>query len=299
VRYNADGTIDFLRWSRPQYDGPAARALTVLRYREAGAIEPDAERPAVELLRMDLGHARKVAGRNCVDIWEEEDADHYYTHLLQYAALAKGAEWAEAAGDKDLAADLAVAARGLGDSLDRFWCHDRKFLRSRIPPPGRIPEKELDFAVVLGLLHSGMSGEAHTVLDERALATMQKLEEMFGSEYALNREAGRSFAFGRYKGDSYFSGGAWFLCSFGAAEFYYRLAVAKGDPALIEKGDTILDLTRTYIPRDGALSEQFDQTTGEQTSAKNLTWSHAAFITMWAARKAALAAPKQLAGAAA
>jgi glucoamylase len=299
VRYNADGTIDFLRWSRPQYDGPAARALTVLRFYDAGAILPDAERPASELLRMDLGHTRKVAGRNCVDIWEEEDADHYYTHLLQFAALAKGAEWAAATGDKQFAADLDVAARGLGDSLDRFWCHDRKFLRSRIPPPGRIPEKELDFAVILGLLHSGMSGEAHTVRDERALATMQSLEDMFGAEYALNREAGQAFAFGRYKGDSYFSGGAWFLCSFGAAEFYYRLAAAKGDIALLHRGDIVLDMARKYIPKDGDISEQFDQTTGEQTSAKNLTWSHAAFITMWAARKAALAASEQLAGAAA
>ena len=37
VRYNADGTIDFLRWSRPQHDGLAARALVALRFIEAGA----------------------------------------------------------------------------------------------------------------------------------------------------------------------------------------------------------------------------------------------------------------------
>jgi glucoamylase len=297
VRYNADGRIDFLRWNRPQYDGPAARALTVMRYHEDGAINDGAKRHANELLRMDLNHTRKVAGRSCVDIWEEEDADHYYTQLMQFAALTKGAEWARAAGDAEWAGDLALSARSVGDSLDRFWCRDRKFLRSRIPPPGRTPVKELDFAVILGFLHSGMAGETHSITDERALATMEALTQMFGAEYALNREAGRTFAFGRYKGDIYISGGAWFLCSFGAAEFYYKLAAAKGDVALIERGDIILDMTRKYVTKHGDISEQFDQTSGLQTSARNLTWSHAAFITAWAARKAAIAAPKQIAGA--
>jgi glucoamylase len=294
VRYNADGTIDFLQWSRPQHDGPAARALTVMRFLDAGAVSAEVRPQAVELLKMDLAYTRKTAGQSCFDIWEEENADHYYTHLLQYAALARGAQWADISGDKELEGDLTVAARGVGDLLDRFWCHDRQFLRSRSPPAGRIPEKELDFAVILSFLHSGTAAETHSLLDERALATMAKLEEMFASEYALNREAGQAFAFGRYKGDSYFSGGAWYLCSFGAAEFYYRLALAKGERKLIAKADAILDLVRRHVPPSGDLSEQFDQTTGAQTSAKNLTWSHSAFITVWDARKAAVAALGEL-----
>jgi glucoamylase len=294
VRYNADGTIDFLIWSRPQNDGPAARALTVMRFLDAGLVAADVASQAAELLHMDLAYTRKTAGQSCVDIWEEEDADHYYTHLLQFSALAKGAQWAEASGDKQLAGDLTVAARGLGDMLDRFWCHDRQFLRSRIPPAGRIPEKELDFAVILSFLHSGADTETHSLHDERALATLHKLEEMFATEYALNREARHAFAFGRYKGDSYISGGAWYLCSFGAAEFYYRLALAKGERKLVAKADAILDLVRRHVPPSGDLSEQFDQTTGAQTSAKNLTWSHGAFITVWDARRAAVAALGEL-----
>ena len=45
-----------------------------------------------------------------------------------------------------------------------------------------------------------------------------------------------------------------------------------------------------FTPESGDLSEQFDQATGAQTSAKNLAWSHAAFITACASRAAALAA---------
>jgi len=40
----------------------------------------------------------------------------------------------------------------------------------------------------------------------------------------------------------------------------------------------------------GELSEQFDQVTGAQTSAKTLAWSHAAFITAFACRGVALRA---------
>ena len=43
---------------------------------------------------------------------------------------------------------------------------------------------------------------------------------------------------------------------------------------------------RAYTPASGELSEQFDRVTGQQTSAKNLAWSHAALITAVAARRA-------------
>jgi glucoamylase len=39
----------------------------------------------------------------------------------------------------------------------------------------------------------------------------------------------------------------------------------------------------------GTLSEQFHPATGAQLSARNPTWSYAAFITAWDARKSALA----------
>ncbi len=128
----------------------------------------------------------------------------------------------------------------------------------------------------------------HSIADDRVMQTLNRLEELFAADYALNREAGAALAIGRYKGDSYFSGGAYFFCTFGAAEFYYKLAAAKADAGLIAKGDAILAMARRSIPPSGEISEQFDQTTGAQTSAKSLTWSYASFLTAWDARKRAL-----------
>jgi glucoamylase len=289
VRYNADCSIDFLTWSRPQHDGVATRALSTMRFMKAGAVPSEAADGARKLLGIDLDYTLRHAGEACVDIWEEENAFHYYTCLVQCAALHEGAAFARSEGNADFAGALASKAEELETRLEDFWSPERGFLLSRIMPPGRSTAKELDLAAILGVLHSGRLTGQHSIADPRVARTLEKLEELFAADYALNREAGAGLALGRYKNDVYFSGGAYFFCTFGAAEFYYKLAAETGDARLIAKGDAILEMARRSIPPEGDISEQFDQTTGEQTSAKNLTWSHGSFITCWHARKAALA----------
>jgi glucoamylase len=289
VRYNADCSVDFLTWSRPQHDGAAAQALTCLRFLAAGAVNDDVLAATAELIRIDLDYTLKFAGAYSVDIWEEENAHHYYTFLVQCEALHQGALWAEARGDGSYAAELSRAARRLEGELENFWSAQKGFLLSRIMPPGATTTKELDAAAILGVLHSGRRNGPHSITDDRVAATLHRLEELFAADYALNRDCGQGLALGRYKNDVYYSGGAYFFCTFGAAEFYYKLAAAKLDAQLIDKGDAILAMARRSIPDTGEISEQFDQTTGAQTSAKSLTWSYASYLTCWHARKAALA----------
>ncbi len=286
VRYNADCTIDFLKWSRPQHDGPAARALVGLRCMEAGACVD--ETTASELIHLDLDYTGRHACEACYDIWEEDIAQHYYTCLVQFAALKKGADWARANDEAVHAARLDAAATAMQDELDGFWSDDKGHYLSRIALADAATTKELDFAIILGVLHAGLTTGRHSIADDRVLQTFDRLEDLFAADYALNREAGAALAFGRYKGDSYFSGGAYFFCTFGAAEFCYKRAAAIGDASLIAKGDAILDMARRSIPPSGEISEQFDQTTGAQTSAKSLTWSYASYLTVWDARKGAV-----------
>jgi glucoamylase len=92
---------------------------------------------------------------------------------------------------------------------------------------------------------------------------------------------------GRYLGDVYFSGGAYYFSTLGAAEFCF-LAAAHGERAdeWIKRGDAFLETVRAYTPANGELSEQFDQRTGAQTSAHHLAWSYAGFISCVVARRA-------------
>jgi glucoamylase len=126
-------------------------------------------------------------------------------------------------------------------------------------------------------------------------ATLERLERLFDRLYRINwrRPSNRAPAMGRYEGDVYFSGGAYYFSTLGAAELCFLTGGAQaGDSdernAWIAHGDAFLETVRAFTPASGDLSEQFDQRTGEQTSAKHLAWSYAAFISCVTARRAAL-----------
>ena len=264
TRVNPDGTLDITDWPRPQHDGPALRALCVLRW--------GAEGDAAELVRRDLGFVLRNARKPCFDIWEEEVGLHAYTFRVSAAALEKGADWLDRRGDTDTANVCRREARNLETALDDFWMENEAQLRSRFVEGGA-PEKLLDISVILAANHARMLGERYRL-------TLTRLEGFFDAAYAINRgrPSSRAPALGRYQGDRYYSGGAYYFSTLGAAEFHYR----NGD---IEKGDAYLETVRAFTPESGDLSEQFDQNDGAQTSARHLAWSYAAFLTAVAARR--------------
>jgi glucoamylase len=286
VRYGADGQLDFIKWSRPQHDGAALEALVAIRFWHDGRSSGGAARAELEeMIGRDLDYSARHIGDPCYDIWEEDLGEHYYPRLVQLAALEAGGTWCIARGDRARGEACRAAAARLAPALDAFWSAEDGFYRSRI---GDAPNpKALDMSVILALLHAGREHGAHSIADARMGATLNRLKAHFAAVYPLNRERGLPFALGRYPGDRYFDGSAWYLCSFAAAEFEYRRAAALGDPAPVAHGDAILDAVRAYVPESGALSEQFHPATGAQLSARNLTWSYAAFLTAWNARKAA------------
>jgi glucoamylase len=126
-------------------------------------------------------------------------------------------------------------------------------------------------------------------------ATLTRLEQLFADQYAINerRPVGSGPAMGRYAADVYYSGGAYYFSTLGAAELCYLAARRMtGDAAQpwLRRGDAFLNTVRDFTPPSGDLAEQFDQHTGAQSSARNLTWSYAAFISATAARRRALGA---------
>ena len=265
TRVNPDGTLDITDWPRPQHDGPALRALTVMRW--------GAEGEAATLLRRDLGFVLRHARKPCFDIWEEEMGLHAYTLRVSAAALEEGASWLAARDETVDAERCRAEAATIEAVLDDFWMEEQAHIRSR-KVEGGAPEKLLDIAVILAANHARVEGVRYS-------ETLKRLEALFEASYAINRDrpAGRGPALGRYARDKYYSGGAYYFSTLGAAEFCYRT----GDRA---RGDAYLETVRIFTPESGDLSEQFDQNTGVQTSARHLAWSYAAFLTAVAARQA-------------
>ena len=100
ARLAADGRLDILQWSRPQNDGPALRALALMRYWRNESLRPLLPLAAMRaLIEADLDYTVKHWREPCYDIWEEHRRRHYHTQIAQFAALSDGAEWARSLGD--------------------------------------------------------------------------------------------------------------------------------------------------------------------------------------------------------
>lgn len=298
TRVNPDGTLDVSRWARPQHDGPPLRALALLRWVAGGHLDASLLAEVAALIRFDLDFTLRHWREPSYDIWEEESGHHYYTLRVSAAALAEGAAWLQdlgGAGDGAQAQRCREESQAVLRLLDDYWVDDvpHGYYRSRGLADDRLSPKALDISVILSAIH-GLGPEArHGPADPRMQATLARLDALFDAAYPINhdRPAGRGPALGRYAGDVYFSGGAYYFSTLGAAEFCFRVAALGGGDARewFERGDAYLATVRAYTPAGGELSEQFDQRSGAQTSAKHLAWSHAAFISCVSARRLAAA----------
>jgi glucoamylase len=297
-RFNPDGTADFLRWSRPQLDGPALRALACLAWLAEGGT---ATAPLLELLQGDLQFTLRQAGRRSIGPWEEADelAHHYFVALVQWAALIHGrvfsvynpARWHR-------------AEQTLHRQLQGFWSPEAGAFRAvQGLPEGSVTAaahatQPLDSACLLAINEADLPGAEHSVRDPRALATLDALAAAFDRALPLNRQrpSAAAPALGRSLRDRYFGGGAWYVTTLAAAAFCYRRALAGLDaPApWLARGDAWLETVRWLTPVDGALCEQVDRDSGTPRSARHLSWSYAALISTDRLRQRAKAATPAL-----
>jgi glucoamylase len=277
VRFNPDGTIDILRWSRPQYDGPALRALACLRFLASGGSETD---DIKRLLNLDLDFTRRCAGRHCIGPWEEpgENAHHYYVGLVQLAALTHGRAWVS-----DMTAEWNAAEDTLRANLESHWLESGGYFIARQPASAALAEGMLDAACLLAVWDADLRDGPHSIRDLRVQKTLIAIEKFYRQEFPINhaRTEEQGHALGRYRGDRYFGGGAWYPTTLAAAGLYYRLAQCSAQNCrdFVRRGDALMAAVRDLTPADGALSEQLDRATGQQTSARHLTWSYAAFVS--------------------
>lgn len=271
-RANADGTVDCERWSRPQFDGPALRALSCLGWRGPTPVGIEA------LLRLDLDHVIRHAAQPCIGPWEEEPpAQHAFTLLAQRAALETGRE--------------RVDEGACGEALARI----EAALDALVAPEGHLrassvaPQEGSDANIILGALLQADPAGSFGVRDPRMIATERHVRTWSREAFPVSREE-RPLV-GRWREDVYFGGNPWLPTSLGFAEFHFLRAVhgAAGDAeAAVAAGDAFLSAVAACLDAPGDLSEQLDKTTGAPASCRDLAWSHAALIAALTARRAAL-----------
>lgn len=153
---------------------------------------------------------------------------------------------------------------------------------------------------------------------DRALANHKAVADSFRSVYSINSgiAQGAAVAIGRYSEDVYYNGNPWYLATFAAAEQLYdalyqwnavgSIAITDVSLAFFQDlyssaavgtyatssaeytaivaavktyADGFMTKAQEYTPSTGALSEQFDRSSGTPLSAADLTWSYASFLS--------------------
>ena len=299
-RFYLSGEANNEPWGRPQNDGPALRAITAMtvahhwldegRFDDVQARLYHAKLPPDSLIKRDLEYVAHHWGEASFDLWEEEQAMHFYTLTVQKVALLKGSVLAHRMNDQGAADFYMNQARAIEKYLGQFYDSSKGVIRYAINSRHRLPQKttDLDIAVVLAAIQT-FDGKFY-VSDQQLASTVQALLTEFTKAYPIN-QAKRSgsgtkagVATGRYPGDVYsgydFGGGnPWFLSTLAIAEYFCdagknsNLAAAKAQ----------FDLVLKHMGSDGALSEQFRGDNGQMQGARDLTWSYSSYITAFRA----------------
>jgi len=297
-KYNIDGTGFTGPWGRPQNDGPALRAVTmikfanlllmsgeqdyVLKYLYHGSI------PATSVIKRDLEYTAHHWREPSFDLWEEEKGMHFYTLLAQHTALQEGAKLARELGDVGAANFYADQSDLIGKMLKSEFVDSYIGIATTRNKVSNLSYKHsnLDAAPLLALLHNYPYQKLFSFKDpsvKKYIDTfVRRNREIYSINYTLNDSG---VALGRYPEDKYTGynsdgeGNPWFLITIGLAEYYCQarneVRTAKYDDQIEQQFQRVL----YHSNRTGNLSEQFNRYNGIMQGARDLTWSYNAFMT--------------------
>jgi glucoamylase len=244
-KFEANGSAFTRGWGRPQNDGPALRAQTLIRFANLllNAGEEDwvrgnlysGEVPAFTVIKSDLEYVSHHWSDYNFDIWEETYGQHFYTLMAHRSAMIDGGRLADRLGDKGAADWYFKQAALIEEKINQHWDPSRGIVVATLPGD-YVPHKGsgLDSATILGVLHSNRGDGFFGVTDDKIVATALALETRFAELYPINQRNIDDVepAIGRYPEDKYTGvsldgpGNPWVLTTLGFAEYYYRLANA-------------------------------------------------------------------------
>ncbi|MCO4753492.1 MAG: glycoside hydrolase family 15 protein [Bacteriovoracaceae bacterium] len=239
-KYHVDGRPFTGPWGRPQHDGPALRAVTLIKFANYLIDEGQEqwvrenlytpELPALSPIKMDLEYTAIYFNSHGFDYWEEVMGLHFSTAMAQRRALLSGAKLARRLGDNGAADFYEIKAQKVSKLIETFWNPNKGHIESTLNQTRGVYKSQLDVSVILGVHHGDNGDGFFGVEDSRVMATAVKIEESFKQIYSINKSQDHlGTAIGRYPEDTYDGyrtdrlGNPWFLATFAMGEYYLRL----------------------------------------------------------------------------
>ena len=262
-KFEIDGTPFTGSWGRPQRDGPALRALTLIHYlREYNASHPtlwtssqaddffapfyEAIMPPTSVIKADLEYVSHYWNQSGFDLWEEVEGLHFFTLMVSARSLREGSQIARAFGDLGAADWYTLQAGYIENLLLKFWYKEKGHLVETLWSK----RSGLDCGLLLGSLHAlpadGSDDDAvYPPWSDEILVSLLALTRDQRDRFPINNSPWSSAkddidtdeeqpfegtGLGRYPEDTYngystvHQGNPWFLCTSSAAEVLYRTA---------------------------------------------------------------------------
>ncbi|OFZ12118.1 MAG: hypothetical protein A2Z20_07270 [Bdellovibrionales bacterium RBG_16_40_8] len=231
-KFNLNGTLFDEPWGRPQNDGPALRALTLMQWIDLLLSEghnEEARNIFLNVVLPDLKYTAVNINDNSIDVWEEVMGQHFFVKIIQSAALNRGTVMTRYFQQTSDISKLQNAATSVNAELSQFFSTEKNYIEStKLNWGDRLHNKSqnLDVAVILGVLYadigSDLSFEQSSNLDSWTLATAEKLRSSFEAIYPINKAGLPGVLIGRYPEDHYFGGNPWPIATLSLAELYYK-----------------------------------------------------------------------------
>lgn len=308
-KFYVDGSAYGLSWGRPQTDGPALRALTLIRWAHIKLDEGQAEfvseklysKDFNSLIKADLEYVSHNWKLPTFDLWEEVKADHFFTSMVQLAALTEGAGLAQRLNDVGASDWYLRQAGAIASDLQSYMNAQYIPVSKNHTDGDHSKYSRLDVAVILAVLRVPEHKAFVRIENSLVQKTISALINEFQRIYPINHNPNvPGVAIGRYPEDVYDGVGMsranpWVLATMAVAESYYRISLTRAEQGDYKKAQEFFNLADTFYQRvqahanpDHSLSEQMDRYSGYMVGARDLTWSHASVLKAEWAREAAL-----------
>jgi glucoamylase len=264
------------RWGRPQNDGPALRAITLIHYMKAAAANGnpapskqlyDAD-PVKSVLKADLEFVAAHWQDTSFDLWEEIKGHHFYTQMVQRRALLEGAAVADANHDSSAATFYRQQAKLLEPQIEKHFDASKGYILTTFDKDDGIDHKQsnLDASSILASMHALGDDDYLGPTDDRVIATATQIENAFRGLYPINSRATNdngdaiAISIGRYAEDVYdgvgtSKGNPWVLLTAAMGEYYYRVASMLESKGRITISALNLSFFQRLLPQQLQLNE--------------------------------------------
>ncbi|KAM0283158.1 hypothetical protein ACHAQH_002640 [Verticillium albo-atrum] len=246
-KYLANGAQFTGEWGRPQRDGPALRAIALIKYSKwliANGYTSTANTVVWPIIRNDLAYVTQYWNQTGFDLWEEVQGSSFFTIASQHRSLVEGAALAQQLGQ------TCNGCAGIAPQIlcfqQRFWNPSQGYVVSNIN--GGSYRNGKDANSILTSIHNfdpvlGCDASTFQPCSDRALSNHKVVTDSFRSIYGINngKAQGQAVAVGRYPEDSYYGGQPWYLNTFAAAEQLY-------DAIYVWKRSSSISVTSVSLP---------------------------------------------------